>query len=84
MEQCNLIMNEQGFTIEAGTLRIKNLEDILLKKSSTDVGESLKAYILSKMEGKETIETSNFAKVIEANKDSIKDSIKILQKDANE
>ena len=66
MEQCNLIMNEQGFTIEVGTLRIKNLEDILLKKSPTDVGESLKEYLSLKVEDQveETIEPSKDSEVV--------------------
>ncbi|MVX64639.1 hypothetical protein GKZ28_13145 [Clostridium chromiireducens] len=78
MEEYNIIVHENGFDIEAGTIRIKGIEDILIKKSATDIGESLKAYIASRIEGKETIETSNIAKVIEENNDSIK----TLEKDA--
>lgn len=71
MKECTITINKHGLTVEAGTLRIQNLDDILLKQSATDVGESLKAYMLSKIEGEPTIETSNVAKVIEENQDTI-------------
>lgn len=71
MKEYSIVAHEKGFDIEAGDIRIKNIDDILFKQSPTDVGESLKEYIASKIEGVDTIHTSNLAKAIEENKDSI-------------
>lgn len=70
MEEYNIIVHENGFDIEAGTIRIKGIEDIQIKKSVTDVGESLKDCIASRIDGNETIEENNSAeeKVVEENK----------------
>ncbi|NRT88890.1 hypothetical protein [Clostridium beijerinckii] len=61
MEECSVIITENGLTVEYGTIRIQGLEDIKIKKSPTDIGESLKSYIASKAEVKETIEENNSA-----------------------
>lgn len=69
MKEYNIIVHENGFDIEAGTIRIKGIEDILIKKYATDIGESLKSIIDSKADVKETIEENNSAeeKVVESN-----------------
>ncbi len=76
MEEYNIIVHKNGFDIEAGTIRIKGIEDILIKKSATDVGQSLKAYIASKDAGVETIETSNIDKIVsEASTENNSDTV---------
>jgi len=81
MKECSVIINENGMSVRYGDIRIQGLEDIQLKKSATDVGESLKEYFSPKVEEKETIEPSNDTEVINGDsKDSIEsnDTSKIV------
>lgn len=80
-KECSIIINDNGMTIVSGDIRIQGIEDIFLKKSATDVGQSLKAYIASKDAGVETIYTSNIAKLvneenIENNSDTVNEENK--------